>query len=77
MELLAQNFWRFAEGGDFAYWWSCIGKGLRLQPGQQVCFGKCWVIVGGVCCVEGPHMEGPHMAACQGNESSAGYLVWY
>ena len=20
------------DGGDFAYWWSCIGKGLRLQP---------------------------------------------
>ena len=23
---------------DFAYWWSCIGKGLRLQPAQQACF---------------------------------------
>ena len=23
--------------GDFAYWWSCIGKGLRLQPFQQAC----------------------------------------
>ena len=21
-----------AEFGDFAYWWSCIGNGLRLQP---------------------------------------------
>ena len=21
----------------FAYWWSCIGKGLRLQPLQQAC----------------------------------------
>ena len=23
--------------GRFAYWWSCIGKGLRLQPVQQAC----------------------------------------
>ena len=23
---------------DFAYWWSCIRKGLRLQPAQQACF---------------------------------------
>ena len=22
---------------DLAYWWSCIGKGLRLQPAQQAC----------------------------------------
>ena len=26
----------FAEWVDFAYWLSCIGKGLRLQPAQQV-----------------------------------------
>jgi hypothetical protein len=25
---------------DFAYWWSCIGKGLHLQPVQQACFEK-------------------------------------
>ena len=30
----------FAEWVDFAYWWSSIGKGLRLQPVQQACF-KC------------------------------------
>ena len=23
---------------DFAYWRSCIGKGLRLQPAQQASF---------------------------------------
>ena len=23
---------------DIACWWSCIGKGLRLQPAQQACF---------------------------------------
>ena len=28
----------FTEGVDSAYWWSCIGKGLRLQPAQQACF---------------------------------------
>ena len=28
----------FTEGVDFAYWWSCIGKGLSLQPAQQACF---------------------------------------
>ena len=27
----------FSEGTVLAYWWSCIGKGLRLQPGQQNC----------------------------------------
>ena len=27
-----------AEMVDFAYWWSCIGKGLRLQPAQLGCF---------------------------------------
>ena len=27
----------FAERGDFAYCWSCFGKGLRLQPAQQAC----------------------------------------
>ena len=26
------------DGGEFAYWLSCIGKGLRLQPAQQACF---------------------------------------
>ena len=25
---------------DFDYWWSCIGKGLRLQPAQQACLKK-------------------------------------
>ena len=25
------------KGMDLAYWWSCIGKGLRLQPAQQAC----------------------------------------
>ena len=25
-------------GKDFAYWWSGIGKGLRLKPAQQACF---------------------------------------
>ena len=27
----------FAEWVDFAYWGSCIGKGLRPQPAQQAC----------------------------------------
>ena len=26
------------KGVDFAYWWSFIGRGLRLQPAQQACF---------------------------------------
>ena len=25
------------KGWNFAYWWSCIEKGLRLQPAQQAC----------------------------------------
>ena len=28
----------FAEWVGFACWWSCIVKGLRLQPVQQACF---------------------------------------
>ena len=30
-----KSYGDFAELVDFAYWWSCIGKGLRLQPAQQ------------------------------------------
>ena len=25
------------KGWNFAYWWSCIEKGLHLQPAQQAC----------------------------------------
>ena len=30
----------FTEGVDFAYWWSCIETGLRMQPVQQAYFTK-------------------------------------
>ena len=33
-----QNLWQFYWRGEFTYQWSCIGKGLRLQPAQQACF---------------------------------------
>ena len=33
-----KSYGHFSEGLDFAYWWSFIGKGLRLQPAQQACF---------------------------------------
>ena len=29
-----------AERADFAYWWSCIVKGLRLQPAQLYLYGR-------------------------------------
>ena len=32
------SYGHFTEAVDFAYWWSCIWKGLRLQPAQQACF---------------------------------------
>ena len=32
-----QSYGDFAKWVDFAYWWSCIGTGLRLQPAQQAC----------------------------------------
>ena len=32
-----KSYGDFAEWVDFVYWWSCIGKGLRLQPAQQAC----------------------------------------
>ena len=33
-----KSYSHFTEGVDFACWWSCIGKGLRLQATQQACF---------------------------------------
>ena len=33
-----KSYGHFSEGVDFAYWWSCIGNGLRLQPVQKACF---------------------------------------
>ena len=35
---LFKSYGDCAEWVDFAYLWSFIGKGLRLQPGQQACF---------------------------------------
>ena len=32
-----KSYSHFTEGVNLAYWWSCIGKGLRLQPAQQAC----------------------------------------
>ena len=32
------SYGHFTEGMDLAYWWSCIGKGLCLQPAQKACF---------------------------------------
>ena len=29
-----------ADWVDFAYWWSCIGEGLRLPPAQEACFWR-------------------------------------
>ena len=37
-----QSYCHFTEGVDFACWWSCIEKGLPLQPAQQACF---WVLI--------------------------------
>ena len=44
-----QNRWfnscsDFAEWVHFAYWWSCIEKGLRLQPVQQACLLYCTLL---------------------------------
>ena len=35
--VVVQKYDYVAEWVDFAYWWFCIGKGLRLQPAQQAC----------------------------------------
>ena len=35
-----KSYSNFAEWLGFAYWWSFIKKGLRLQPAQQACFDK-------------------------------------
>ena len=42
--LLVQELWQFAEWVDFAYWWSCIGKGLRLQCAEQVFFSQNFLV---------------------------------
>ena len=31
----------FLNGWIVNYWWSCIGKGVRLQPAHQACFLYC------------------------------------
>ena len=33
-----KSYGHFTEGLDFAYWWSCIGKGLRLQLRSRLVF---------------------------------------
>ena len=33
-----KSYGHFTNELDFAYRWSCIGKGPRLQPTQQACF---------------------------------------
>ena len=33
-----KSYGNFADLVDFAYWWSCIGKGLRLRPAEQACY---------------------------------------
>ena len=30
-----KTYGNFAQWLDFSYWWSCMVKGLRLQPEQQ------------------------------------------
>ena len=37
------RYGNFAEWVNFACWWRCIGKGLRLQPAQQACFKDVWI----------------------------------
>ena len=32
-----KSYGHFIKGVDFSYWWSFIGKGLRLQPAKQAC----------------------------------------
>ena len=33
-----KSYGHLSEEVDFAYWLSCMGKGLRLQAVQQACF---------------------------------------
>ena len=33
-----KSYGYYAEWVDFAYWWSCIRKDLRVQLVQQACF---------------------------------------
>ena len=35
-----KSYGGFAEWVDLAYWWSCMGKGLSLQPAQQACLKR-------------------------------------
>ena len=40
-----KRYGNFGEWRDFTYWWSCIGRGLCLQPAQQACLllDICWI----------------------------------
>ena len=40
---LVQKLQPFHWRVDFAYWWSCFRKSLRLQPAQQACFISPWL----------------------------------
>ena len=40
-----KSYCGFAECLDFAFWYRCIGKGLRLQSAQKVCFKKITIII--------------------------------
>ena len=42
-----KSYGHFTEGVDFDYWWSCIRKGLCLQPVQQACLETFpyWILV--------------------------------
>ena len=42
-----KSYGHVSEGVDFAYWLSCIGKGLRLQPVQQACLENFRTFVSG------------------------------
>ena len=41
-----KSYGDFAKYVNFAYWWTFIGKGLRLQPAQQVCLFYILLICG-------------------------------
>ena len=40
---MVQLFQRFCWRVNLVYWWSCIWKGLRLQPAQQACYSSCYL----------------------------------
>ena len=64
-----KSYDNFTEGVDLAYWWSCIGKGLHLQPAKQAGFQNLQAFHPVVSCTSRPSLR--QFLALVGHSSSS------